>query len=330
MKISVCVALYNEEKNLKHLLDALLCQTKRPEEIIFVDDGSADNTREIIKSYAKKNESIRYFYQKNKGPASARNLAWKKGRGEIIVLTDGDCVPNNDWIEKITKPFEDHSVGAVGGAYRTINKESLLASFIGYEFERKYKMIEKKGNLVDSHGTYNLAIRKNILEKIGGFSEDYPCASCEDLDLTYKVSKKYKIVFSGDAIVGHFHPNNLFNFIFKNQVRRGFDRVKLYRDHGDKINNDSYTEKIIKYQVGIAGLSLATLFLFFPVFHFSYMIPTAFILLNFILCFYKFNYYSNRNLKVAFFGIFFQFFRNYSWFIGFLTGTIEVTFKKVR
>ena len=270
MRISVCVALYNEEKHLRYLLDALLGQTKKPEEIIFVDDGSMDKTKEMIESYAKGNESIRYCYQKNKGPASARNRAWRNSTGDIVVFTDGDCVPNSDWLEEIARPFEDHSVGAVGGAYKTINKESLLAGFIGYEFERKYEIIEKKGNLLDSHGTYNLAIRKEILKEMGGFSEDYPCASCEDLDLTYKVSKKYKIVFSRNAVVGHFHPDNLFNFIFRNQVRRGFDRVKLYKDHRDKASNDSYTERIIKYQVGIAGLSLASLFLFFPIFHFSF------------------------------------------------------------
>ena len=164
--IAVALGIYDEEDNISSLLQALLGQTLLPDEIIVVDDGSTDRTPEILASFSARNPRIRYISQANSGPAAARNRAWKESQSDFCLFTDGDCVPDADWAERLVVPFTEENVGAAAGTYRTINTQSLLAQFIGCEIAWRYR---KVGNYVDCHGTYNLAVRRSILKKLGGF-----------------------------------------------------------------------------------------------------------------------------------------------------------------
>lgn len=315
----VVISVYNEEKNIINLLDSLLNQTLPPHEVVFVDDGSTDKTGRIIKNYQRNHIFIKYIYQKNSGPAKARNKAWENCDCDVCVFTDGDCVPEKNWLEEIVNPFNEREVGAVAGSYKTINKKSLVARFVGYEFDRRYDNIKKE---VDSHGTYNLAVRRKVLKEVEGFCENYPKPSCEDLDLTYKISKKYKIVFNRQAIVGHYHPEKFWKYM-KIQFRRGYDRVQLYRSHPGKAFGDSYTEKIIKYQVALSGLFPFSLFLIYPFFKGSFIIPLGILIFLVYTSAKYFFYYYKKDKKVAFCSILIQFFRNFSWFFGWIAGFIK-------
>lgn len=310
MKIAIVTGIYNEERHIRELIDAILQQTVKPDEFILVDDGSKDRTAEIVKKYAEQNPFIKYFYQKNAGPASARNRAWKNSTSEICIFTDGDCVPNSDWIEKLIEPFSDENVGAVAGTYRTVNTQSILARFIGLEIEWKHS---RYGKTIDVHGTYNLAVRKSVLEEIGGLDESYPVPSGEDWDMTYKISQKYKIAFVPDAIVGHYHPEKFWPYM-KNQVRRGLDRMKVCKDHPNLIiKGDSYTPWFIKYQVLFSGFFPISLLFFFPIFKFSYILPLAVILFLFVTSLSPFVYFFKKDKSVAFYSIPIQISRNFAW-----------------
>jgi glycosyltransferase involved in cell wall biosynthesis len=318
-KVAIVVAVFNEEKHIVELLDSLLNQTHMPDSIVLVDDGSTDKTGEIIKSYSEKNSLIKYIYQKNSGPATARNKAWKSTNADICIFTDGDCEPSADWIEKLLKPFADEKVGATAGAYRTINNESILARFVGHEIAWRYKNV--KGE-INAHGTYNLAVKKSVLEDVGGLNEEYPRASGEDWDMTYKISKKYKIIFVPEAIVGHHHPET-FCWYMKNQARRGYDRIKVYKDHPDMARGDNYTPWYIKYQILAVGAIIPSLILFYPFFKYSYIIPLILILFLFSTSFFSFMYIAKKDIKSALYGIPIQFARNFAWFWGLAKGIIK-------
>ncbi len=320
LRLSINVAIYNEEENIATLLESLAGQTHLPDEIIFVDDGSTDATAKIIGEYANKNPRIKYIYQKNSGPAAARNNAWQHANADICLFTDGDCVPQKNWVEKMLRCFTDDTIGAVAGTYKTENNSSLLARFIGYEIAYKYRNV--RGS-VDFHGTYNLAIRRKVLTEIGGFNEKFITA--EDADLTYRISDKYTIFFTPESIVGHYHPKKFWGYM-GNQIKRGEDRVLLYKTHPARISHDTYTGKIIKYQVLAGGLITPSLFLFYPFFHGSFIIP---IVLGAFILFassYSFAFIARNDIRCAMYGVVVQFFRTIAWFIGLVRGVLRYSF----
>ena len=81
-KVNVVIASYNSARFLPTTLGSIFNQTYKDFEVILVDDGSTDNTKEVLKSYPE----VRYFYQENKGPSAARNLAIKKSKGQYLAF----------------------------------------------------------------------------------------------------------------------------------------------------------------------------------------------------------------------------------------------------
>jgi len=323
MRVAVICPLYNEEKNISQLIDSLLKQTRRPDEIILVDDGSQDKTAEIIQAYSKQHPFIQYLHQPNKGPAAARNRAWKSTDAEICVFTDGDCVPEPSWIETLLKAFTGPDVGAVAGTYKTLNPESILARFIGLEIAWRYRHV--KGT-VDVHGSYNLAVRRKVLEDVGGFDESYPFPSGEDWDLSYKISRRSKICYLPEAVVGHFHPED-FLWYMDNQKRRAYDRMRVYNQHPDKMGSDTYTGKIVKYQVLAAGALIPSLIFMMPLFPFSHLIPMGLLFFLFAAACIPFPYFLSKDIAVAFYSIPMQLCRNFAWFVGAFAGLLKFGFK---
>lgn len=92
--LSIVVPVYNSEKYLEKCLDTIINQTYKNLEIILVDDGSSDNSKEIIKEYMKKDPRIIGLFQENKGVSTARNLGIKNSTGDYITFVDSD-----DWLE---------------------------------------------------------------------------------------------------------------------------------------------------------------------------------------------------------------------------------------
>jgi len=256
--ISVIVPTYNAANTIRDTIEALLNQNypKNKYEVIFVDDGSNDDTVKIIKSYKK----VKLIKQKHKGPAAARNLGAKKARGGILLFTDSDCGPSRNWILDMIKPLKNSKIVGVSGTYRTLNKDSLIARFVGYEISRNHEIM-KKQKYIDFIGSYSAAYRKDIFLKFGGFDESFPIASGEDPELSFRISKAgYKMVFQSKAYVYHRHPDTLWKFL-KQQFWRGYWRVLLYKKHTDKMFRHAYTPLRLYFKIVLLGLTLLLLLL---------------------------------------------------------------------
>lgn len=253
--ISVIVPAYNAAGTLGECLAALLEQSIpwSDYEVIVVDDGSTDNTQEVITGYG-----VLLLAQPNQGPGAARNLGVSQARGEIVLFTDADCVPVREWVEEMIKPFAEPGVVAVKGAYRTRQK-TLLARFIQAEFAERYALLERERyvDFVDSHSA---AYRKADFLAAGGFDPDFRLS--EDVDLSYRLSRQgYKMAFNPKAIVYHCHPGTLWAY-FRTKFQRAYWRTRSYRQHPGKMLRDSYTPQILKVQIGLAfllGMALLSL-----------------------------------------------------------------------
>ena len=108
MKYTIIITTYNNEKYISKCLDSIINQTLKNFNVIIIDDGSTDSTKEIIKSYLK-NEYIKYYYKKNTGVADSRNFGIKKVKTPYFLFVDSDDYIKNDLIEKINK-YENYDL----------------------------------------------------------------------------------------------------------------------------------------------------------------------------------------------------------------------------
>jgi glycosyltransferase involved in cell wall biosynthesis len=235
LTVSVIVPAYNCEKTIAETVHGLLKQNYPIKEIIIVDDGSTDNTLDVIRSFSQ----LTFVHQKNAGPASARNRGARLADSNIIFFTDSDCIPHEDWVEKSVHHFKNNSIAAVAGSYGIANHGELLARCIQKEIS--FRHIHLMPEHIKCFGSYNVAIRRDIFNQLGGFNENYRRASGEDNDLSYKILKQGHIIFfEKESLVDHYHTAHILKY-WKEQFRHGFWRVKMYYDHPQMTQGDDYT-----------------------------------------------------------------------------------------
>jgi len=262
-QISIVVPTFNSAKVLGACLESLTNQTVGREryEVIVVDDGSTDETRDVVSKYP-----IRYIYQQNSGPAVARNNGVRQAEGEIILFTDADCEPQSNWIEELIKPLKDPQVVGVKGIYKT-RQEELIARLVQIEYEHKYERM-RKFKYIDFIDTYSAAYRKDIFMKYGGFDERYIKASVEDQEFSFRLSRDgNKMVFNPEAVVYHRHSARLTDYLRK-KYKIAYWKAFLLKRHPGKARTDTHTPQSLKIQMllslgmvlGFAGPLYSTLY----------------------------------------------------------------------
>jgi biofilm PGA synthesis N-glycosyltransferase PgaC len=133
--ISCCVGViaFNEEKNIRFILEALVRQrleTCEIREIVVVSSGCTDDTENIVTSVARSNPRIRLIVQKEReGKASAINLFLAGAQGNVVVIESGDTVPDETAVEELVRPFLDPGVGMTGARPVPVNSAE---TFMGY------------------------------------------------------------------------------------------------------------------------------------------------------------------------------------------------------
>ncbi|MEM4662842.1 MAG: glycosyltransferase family 2 protein, partial [Candidatus Diapherotrites archaeon] len=113
--VSIIVATYNRANILRKTLNAML-KLKYPSkyEIIVINDGSTDNTREMLNKEFLGNDKITIInFEKNQGVCKARNAGIKIAKHEIIVTMDDDCIPDKNWLKDLVSGFSDPKVAVV-------------------------------------------------------------------------------------------------------------------------------------------------------------------------------------------------------------------------
>ena len=260
MKVAIVIPAYNAEKTIGLAVGAALAQGSLSCEVIVVDDGSTDGTAQAVKKYP----AARYIYQKNAGPAAARNAGWRNATdADIVIFTDSDCVPEEGWAKHLIEGFTDESIGAVTGSYEIANSDRLLPRLIHEEIKLRHTGYKES---VKFFGSYNVALRRKVLEETGGFDEGYRRASGEDNDLSYRVLKMgYKIAFASGALVAHHHTSSLKKYL-REQYTHGYWRMKLYKAHPDMAGGDDYTrlKDVVEPPLALLNLALAVTLPFTP------------------------------------------------------------------
>ncbi len=230
--LSIVIPYHNDVLELPRLLRSILTSKKSPSvEVIVVDDGSNEHIDEkaIRRMVKGKKVQLRIHRQTNAGPAVARNRGAKLAKGKFIVFLDSDVELFPDTLHNLAKIFiEDPDVVALTGVWVKEQKS--------YSFFPNFKALRDWSywiNERDKSGYYFLfstriaSIKKSVFMRLGGFDESYNAALVEDIELTYRIARRYAIIFAPNVRVRHefetFWP------IAKKYFLRAYHWTKLYQ-----------------------------------------------------------------------------------------------------
>ncbi len=195
MKISVIIPTYNRKHTLQRAIDSVLSQTFKPYEIIIVDDGSKDGTKEwLLQNYP----SVQYIHQPNNGVSSARNKGIQISQGSWIALLDSD----DEWMpEKLEYQSRFIEVNKDSSFCHT--NEIWIRNGVRVNQMKKHK---KYGGDIFKHcldicriSPSSSIINKDVFEEVGAFDESLTV--CEDYELWLRVTAKFNILFLDEPLI---------------------------------------------------------------------------------------------------------------------------------
>jgi len=180
--VSVVIPAYNSEKYICDAINSVLDQTYKNFEIIVVNDGSTDNTENIVKQYRNK---IIYKYQENKGPASAKKLGTSLARGRYISYLDSDDIFLPEKLKLQVDYLDNHSqVGLVYCNYYCVDETEKLIELVSPS--KNLLLIQE--NCVPTSG---VMFRRECIDEVGTF--DVTLGSNYDWDMWLRIPEKYPI-----------------------------------------------------------------------------------------------------------------------------------------
>lgn len=245
--ISIIVPVYNAEKYLKKCLDSLVNQTKKELEFILINDGSADKSEEIIKTY--KDKRIKYFKNKNQGIGKTRNFGIEKATGKYIMFLDSDDYFSNDACEILYKTAEKEKADLIVFDYYRVEKENLN---------------EVK---IESFNATNIKDDPNLLLKInlGPCNKIYKSDLIKNNDIKFEENLKYedtlfvvKAIYKAKKIIKLNKCLHYYIIHEKSETtvrdKKVFDILKIV----DKIRNYLKNDKSIKETVDKLTVQILT------------------------------------------------------------------------
>jgi len=180
--VSVIIPTYNEEEDIAECLESLKKQTYPRIEVLVVDDGSTDLTREVVEKY----KGVRLLQQNHQGPGEARNFGAREAQGELLVLIDADMILFEDYVEKLTLPLRENRpniIGTIESVQYNVIKSTMQACW-GNEVR-----------LDELEGLYSPTVRgiaRDDFLALGGFDKRYGYA--DDQTFFYKYDLRFYII----------------------------------------------------------------------------------------------------------------------------------------
>jgi glycosyltransferase involved in cell wall biosynthesis len=212
--VSIIIPAYNAAAHLDRTLHSARTQTHKATELLIIDDGSTDGTRDIADRHALADKRIQVISTENRGVAAARNLGISRSAGEYVAFLDADDLWHPTKIEKQLAALhgKPESWAAAYAYFRSIDAEDFVtggtfqAGPSGYIFGRHLSQ-KYVGN-----GS-SLLVRRKVAQQLGGFDPSYAAkgiGGCEDLDFELRIAEKYRLACVPEWLVGYrFYEGNM-------------------------------------------------------------------------------------------------------------------------
>lgn len=263
--ISIIIPAYNEEKRIASTIKAVknLVYPKNLLEVIVVDDGSTDNTSNIVKRFKR----IKLVSKKNGGKASALNFGTSIAKGQIVACVDSDSYPTPNALMKSVPFFEEPSVAAVTSSIFVKKPRNLIEHLQWFEYiiltwvRRVFSLVDGLSSLPGPLSLY----RRNVLLKIGGFDEKN---MTEDIEIAWRIlAHGYKTKVALGAITYTKPPDTL----------RKWWHQRIRWNIGGLQTTIKYANTFLKKEYNGVGMFLV------PMFYLSYIMSVLMLTLFFFL-----------------------------------------------
>ncbi len=204
--VSVYITNYNYEKYIERSIESVLGQSLQDFELIIIDDGSTDQSKETIERY-RQEERITIIYQQNKGLNITNNVAMRVSRGKYIMRLDADDFLAPEALAEMSTLLEaDEALGLVFPDYYYVDaKGEITGEERRHDFEKEVSLYDQP-----AHGACTM-IRLSFLKKLGGYNESFTCQDGYDLWLKF---------------ITHYSVNNINKPLF------------YYRRHGENLTSN--------------------------------------------------------------------------------------------
>ena len=310
MFFSIIIPLYNRPQEIDELLHTLTQQSYLQFEVLVIEDGSKNDARDIVNSYADKLD-ISYHFKENEGQGFARNYGFARAKGDYFVVFDSDCLIPTEYLEIVKNHLLEHQLDAYGGPDGAHQSFTPVQKAISYAMTSPFTTGGIRGNkkhIGQFHPrSFNMGISREVWERTGGF---ILTRLGEDIEFSIRVhSLGFKIGLIPGAIVYHKRRTDFMQF-YKQLHFFGRARINVYTHFPAELKLVHFFPACFTL---FLLLSLILNVLRHPLAELSNTLLAIFILLIFFH-----SWTSNKSAKVAFLSIIASFVQLTAYGLGFM------------
>jgi len=233
MLFSIIIPVFNRPQEVDELLESLCRQTFTDFEVVVVEDGSTEKCDTVCEKYQNK-LTLNYYFKPNSGPGPSRNYGAERSRGEYLIILDSDVIVPENYLDIVKAELDREPADAFGGPDRAHPSFTTIQKAINYSMTSFFTTGGIRGGKQKMDKFYprsfNLGIRKNVFEALGGFA---PMRYGEDIDLSTRIFQGgYRCRLFPDAFV--YHKRRVkFSSFFRQVKHSGEARVVLKKKYPD-------------------------------------------------------------------------------------------------
>lgn len=235
LKLSIIIPVYNRPDELQELLDTLIAQSRKPDEVIVVEDGSTISSKNIARSF-EKSLPVRYLEKENEGQGFARNFGYQHASGDFLIVFDSDCLIPPNYLQVVEDFLTSSEVDAYGGPDAAHPDFTVIQKAISHSMTSVFTtggIRGRKQHVGEYHPrSFNMGISKRTFEATQGYIIPF---MGEDLEFSTRIIKQgFKTALIPEAFVYHKRRTDLKKFY--QQLRYfGRARINLTRFHPEQI-----------------------------------------------------------------------------------------------
>jgi len=310
MFFSIIIPLYNRPQEIDELLATLTKQTYTQFEVLVIEDGSVNDAKSIVDSYANSLD-IKYFVKANEGQGFTRNYGFERAKGNYFVIFDSDCLIPNDYLEIVKDYLFEHQLDAYGGPDAAHENFTPVQKAISYAMTSPFTTGGIRGNkkhVGQFHPrSFNMGVSREVWEKVGGF---ILTRLGEDIEYSIRIHESgFKIGLIPAAKVYHKRRTSFAQF-YKQLHFFGRARINIYKHFPKELKLVHFFPAAFTVGLGITILS--------NVFYQPLAYLLNFIFLLYFLMIFFHAWQVNKSVKIAFLSVVASFIQLTAYGLGFI------------